>query len=83
MCLLSLCFVWSGEAASSQEATDRFPVQEMIIYVTGFRKTLRNLRFAQCAFLVAQVKICQCPDFVMYMLNNPSCAIQRRNKPSF
>ena len=24
-------------------------------------------RFAQCAFLVAQVEICQSPDFVIYM----------------
>ena len=29
-------------------------------------------RFAQCAFLVAQVEICQSPDFVIYMSNNPS-----------
>ena len=43
-------------------------------------------RFAQCALLVAQVEICQSPDFVIYMSNNPSncCrrrAIRRRNKP--
>ena len=38
-------------------------------------------QFAQCAFLVAQVEICQSPDFVMYMLNNPSfncCRVLRR-----
>ena len=29
-------------------------------------------RFAQCTFLVAQVEICQSPDFFIYMLNNPS-----------
>ena len=29
-------------------------------------------RFAQSAFLVAQVEICQSPDFVIYMSNNPS-----------
>ena len=29
-------------------------------------------RFTQCAFLVAQVEICQSPDFVIYMSNNPS-----------
>ena len=29
-------------------------------------------RFAQCVFLVAQVEICQSPDFVIYMSNNPS-----------
>ena len=29
-------------------------------------------RFALCAFLVAQVEICQSPDFVIYMSNNPS-----------
>ena len=28
--------------------------------------------FAQYAFLVAQVEICQNPDFVIYMSNNPS-----------
>ena len=28
--------------------------------------------FAQCAFLVAQLEICQSPDFVIYMSNNPS-----------
>ena len=30
------------------------------------------VRFAQCLFLVAQVEICQSPDFVIYMSNNPS-----------
>ena len=38
-------------------------------------------RFAQCAFLVAQVEICQSPDFVIYMSNNPSsncCRLLRR-----
>ena len=37
-------------------------------------------RFAQCAFLVAQVQICQSPDFVIYMSNNPSncCRLLRR-----
>ena len=29
-------------------------------------------RFAQCAFLVAPVEICQSPDFLIYILNNPS-----------
>ena len=29
-------------------------------------------RFVQCAFLVAKVKICQSPDFVIYVSNNPS-----------
>ena len=29
-------------------------------------------RFAQCAFLVAQVEICQSPEFVVYISNNPS-----------
>ena len=35
--------------------------------------------FAQCAFLVAQV-VCQSPDFVIYMSNNPSncCHLLRR-----
>ena len=35
----------------------------------------------QCAFLVAQVEICQSPDFVIYMSNNPSsncCHLLRR-----
>ena len=45
-------------------------------YVTGFGKTLPpygiRMRFAQCVFLVAQIKICQSPDFVIYMSNNPS-----------
>ena len=31
--------------------------------------------FAQYAFLVAQVEICQSPDFVIYMSNNPSCRL--------
>ena len=38
-------------------------------------------RFAQCAFLVAQVLICQSPGFVIYMSNNPSsncCRLLRR-----
>ena len=38
-------------------------------------------RFVQCAFLVAQVEICQSPDFVIYMSNNPSsncCRLLRR-----
>ena len=38
-------------------------------------------RLAQCAFLVAQVEICQSPDFVIYMSNNPSsncCRLLRR-----
>ena len=37
--------------------------------------------FAQCAFLVARVEICQSPDFVIYMSNNPSsncCRLLRR-----
>ena len=37
--------------------------------------------FAQYAFLVAQVEICQSPDFVIYMSNNPSsncCRLLRR-----
>ena len=37
--------------------------------------------FAQCAFLVAQVEICQSSDFVIYMSNNPSsncCRLLRR-----
>ena len=37
--------------------------------------------FAQCAFLVAQLEICQSPDFVIYMSNNPSsncCRLLRR-----
>ena len=35
--------------------------------------------FAQCTFLVAQVEICQSPDFVIYMSNNPSncCRLRR------
>ena len=39
-----------------------------------------RMRFAQCAFLVAQVEICQSPDFVIYMSNNPSncCRLLRR-----
>ena len=41
-------------------------------------------RFAQWAFLVAQVEICQSPDFVIYMSNNPNCygllrRLRRRN----
>ena len=37
--------------------------------MTRFGKTLckGSARFAQCAFLVAQVKIYQSPDFVIYM----------------
>ena len=38
-------------------------------------------RFAQCAFLVAQVEICESPDFVIYISNNPSsnrCRLLRR-----
>ena len=38
-------------------------------------------RFAQCAFLVAKVEICQSPDFVIYVSNNPSsncCRCLRR-----
>ena len=37
-------------------------------------------RFTQCTFLVAQVEICQSPDFDIYILNNPSnyCRILRR-----
>ena len=38
-------------------------------------------QFAQCAFLVALVEICQSPDFVTYMSNNPSsncCRLLRR-----
>ena len=37
-------------------------------------------RFAQYAFLVAKVEICQSPDFVIYMSNNPSncCCLLRR-----
>ena len=37
-------------------------------------------RFAQCAFLAAQVEICQSPDFVIHMSNNPSncCRLLRR-----
>ena len=38
-------------------------------------------RFAQCAFLVAQVLICESPDFVIYISNNPSsncCRLLRR-----
>ena len=53
-----------------------------ITYVTGFGKILRMYgicaRFAQCAFLVAQVEICQS---VIYMSNNPSsncCCLLRR-----
>ena len=39
-----------------------------------------HTRFAQCAFLVAQVQICRSPDFVIYMSNNPSncCRLLRR-----
>ena len=54
-------------------------------FVTGFGKTLPPYgicaRFAQCAFLVAQVKICESPDFVIYISNNPSsncCRLLRR-----
>ena len=39
------------------------------------------MRFALCAFLVAQVQICRSPDFVIYMLNDPSsncCRLLRR-----
>ena len=32
----------------------------------------QSSRVMQCAFLVVQVKICQSPDFVIYMSNNPS-----------
>ena len=52
--------------------------------VTGFGKTLRmgSARDSRksCAFLVAQVQICQSPDFVIYMSNNPSncCRLLRR-----
>ena len=49
-------------------------------YMTGFGETLR-MRFAQCAFLVAQVEICQSPDFIIYTSNNPSsncCRLLRR-----
>ena len=37
-------------------------------------------RFAQSAFLVAHIKICQSPDFVIYMSNNPCncCRLLRR-----
>ena len=38
-------------------------------------------RFAQCAFLVAKVEICQSPHFVIYVSNNPSsncCRCLRR-----
>ena len=34
-------------------------------------------RFTQCAFLVAQVQICQSPDFVISMSNNPSSNCSR------
>ena len=39
-----------------------------------------HARFAQCAFVVAQVEICQSPDFVIYMSNNPSncCLLLQR-----
>ena len=37
--------------------------------VTGFGI---RVRFVQCALLVAQVEICQSPDFVIDMSNNPS-----------
>ena len=40
-----------------------------------------SARFAQCAFLVAQVEICPSPDFVIYMSNNPfsnCCRLLRR-----
>ena len=49
-----------------------------VLYVTGFEKT--RLGFAQCTFLLAQVKIYQSPDFVIYMSNNPSnyCRLLRR-----
>ena len=40
-------------------------------HVTEFGKTL-CMGFVQCAFLVAQVEICQTPDFVIHMSNNPS-----------
>ena len=36
---------------------------------------------AQCAFLIPEVEICQNPDFVIYMSNNPSskcCRLLRR-----
>ena len=38
-------------------------------------------RFAQCASIVAQVEICESPDFVIYISNNPSsnrCRLLRR-----
>ena len=35
-------------------------------------------QFAQCAFLVAKVEICQSPDFVIYVSNNPSSNCCRR-----
>ena len=39
-----------------------------------------RVRFAQCAFLVAQVQIYQSPDFVISMSNNPSfnCSISKK-----
>ena len=45
-----------------------------MVYVTGFGKTLRkgSARDSRNARLVAKVKICQSPDFVIYMSNNPS-----------
>ena len=35
-------------------------------------------RFAQCAFLVAQVEICQSPDFVIYNPSSNCCRLLRR-----
>ena len=37
-----------------------------------------NVQFAQCAFLVPKVKICQSPDFVVSMSKNPSFNYYRR-----
>ena len=52
------------------------------ILCKGSARDSRNARFAQCAFLVAQVKICQNSNFVitLYMSNNHSnrCRCLRR-----
>ena len=64
---------------------------DIVVIVTIFRYSICDwiwenppygirVRFTQCAFLVAQVEICQSPDFVIYMSNNPSncCRLLRR-----
>ena len=77
--------VYTGGNNTSQasQSVHSLFIDNVILNVTGFGKTLRMgscARFAQCAFLVAQVQICQSPDFVIYMSNNPSnyCRLLQR-----